>query len=153
MLLRTIGLPWVMGAALVMTVAGCTTIPASQGTDSADAVLPVPPDRVRAAVIDVLTADGYMVREHGEDGRILTTGYREEIDNPWDWLLRSRFGVGRSLVVATIAPEGEAGTRLTMQVTYEAKNRIWDSWSEAPTPLRQAAETNVRLVKNALGLL
>jgi hypothetical protein len=138
---------------LAMTVMGCSTLPTSQGSDTAESTLPVSQDKVRVAVIDVLTAGGYTVREEDGQGRVLATGYREEIGGPWDWLLRTRFGVGRSLVVATITPEGEAATRLTMQVTYEAKNRIWGSWSEAPTPLPQAAETNVRLVKNALGIL
>ena len=138
---------------LTILMLGCSAPPVQRGSDTAEATLPVPADKVRAAVIDLLTANGYAVREEDRDGRILTTGYREETDSTWDWLLRTRFGVGRSLVVATVTAESETATRLTMHVTYESKNRIFDSWSESPPPLQHSAENNIRLIQNSLGVL
>jgi len=131
---------------------GCATTSAPATPDSAEATFPVAFDKVRAALIDILTTNGYTVHEETHDGRILTTGYREEI-SMWDWLLRTRFGVGRSLVVATLTHEDEAATRVAIQVTYEEKNRIWNTWKEASPPLAFSAENNIRLVRNALGLL
>lgn len=137
---------------LAFTLLGCATAAAPQGSDSAEATFPVAFDKVRATLIEILTANGYTVREEAHDGRILTTGYREET-SMWDWLLRTRFGVGRSLVVATLTPEDETVTRMAIQVTYEEKNRIWNSWNAAEPPVAFSAENNIRLVKNALGLL
>ena len=139
--------------AVTVLMLGCAATPAQHGSDTAEATLPVPADKVRVAVIDLLTANGYEVREEDREGRTLTTGYREETDSPWDWLLRTRFGVGRSLVVATVTAESETATRLEMRVTYESKNRIFDSWSESSTPLQHSAKNNIRLIQNALGIL
>jgi hypothetical protein len=140
--------------ALLLLSAACSSKPAiPQPSDVAEASLPAAAETVRAAVVETLTANGYEVREDDRDGRILTTGYREEIAGPWDWLLRWRFGVGRSLVVATVSPEGESDTKLSIRVTYESKNRIFDSWTESTPPLQLSAENNIRLVQNALGLL
>jgi hypothetical protein len=138
---------------LVFLFAGCSTPQIPQGSEMAETSLPVPIEKVRTAIIDVLTVNGYTVQEHEGDSHILTTSYRREIDGPWDGLLRWRFGVGRSLVVATMTPESESETRVSMQVTYEAKNRIFDSWIEATPPLQVSAENNIRLIRNALGLL
>src|SRR5574341_25902 len=139
---------------LFLLIPGCSSTPAvPQPSDTAEVTLPAPAEKVRVAVIELLTANGYAVREEERDGRILTTGYREEMDSPWDWMLRTRFGVGRSLVVATVTPEGETATRLTMRVTYESKNRILDSWTESTPPLQHSAANNIRLIQNALGLL
>jgi len=138
---------------LACTLPGCATTSSPQGSDSAEATLPVASDKVRATLIDILTVNGYTVREEAHNGRILTTGYRDETDSLWDWLLRTRFGVGRSLVVATLTPEDDAVTRVAIQVTYEEKNRIWDTWNVAQPPVAFSAENNIRLVKNALGLL
>ena len=143
---------WIV-LALALLLVGCSTPPAPQVSETAESTLPVSAEKVRAAVIEVLTANGYLVQEHDGGGRILTTGYRREMDGPWDGLLRSRFGVGRSLVVATVTPESETVTRVSMQVTYEAKNRIFDSWTEGTPPLQISAENNIRLIKNALGIL
>jgi hypothetical protein len=140
---------------LLLLTPGCSSTQAvSQPSDTAEASIPAPAEKVRAAVIEILTANGYAVREEERDGRmIVTTGYREEMDSPWDWMLRARFGVGRSLVVATVSPESETATRLTMRVAYESKNRILDSWTESAPPLQHSAANNIRLVQNALGLL
>ena len=138
----------------ILVFLGCaSTAPTTQPSDSAEATFPVAQEKVREALIDILTTNGYTVREEAHDSRVLTTGYREETSGMWDWLLRSRFGVGRSLVVATLTPEEEGMTRLAIQVTYEEKNRLWHSWYAAQPPVAFSAENNIRLVKNALGLL
>jgi len=147
------GMARMMGMVLGLMLLGCAASSTTQASDSAEATFPVTQDKVKAALIDILTANGYTVREEAHDSRVLTTGYREEISNMWDWLLRSRFGVGRSLVVATLTPEEEGVTRLAIQVTYEEKNRLWTSWYSAQPPVAFSAENNIRLVKNALGLL
>jgi hypothetical protein len=140
--------------AAVVLLLGCAgPNGALSGSDSADATLPVEPQKVRAALIEILTANGYTVHEEESNGRVLTTDYRDETDSPWDWMLRRRFGVGRSLLVATILPEETTMTRLSIQVTYEEKNRIWHTWRAAPPPVPLSAENQVRLLKNALGVL
>lgn len=121
------------------------------GADTIEAVLPVPADQVRQVVIDVLTADGYDVVKN-DSGR-LTTGYRRETQSPWDWMLRWRFGVGRSWVVATITPLSEESTRLALHVSYEGKDGMFTAWEASPTPLPQSAANHLRLIKNALGVL
>jgi len=148
-----LGMPPIIGMLLGLMLLGCASTSTTQASDSAEATFPVAQDKVRAALIDILTTNGYTVREEAHDSRVLTTGYREEISNMWDWLLRSRFGVGRSLVVATLTPEEDGVTRLAIQVSYEEKNRLFDSWYAAQPPVAFSAENNIRLVKNALGLL
>ncbi len=121
------------------------------GADTIEAVLPVPADQVGGAVIDVLAADGYDVDEEDE-GRLMT-GYRREIRSPWDWMLRWRFGVGRSWVVAIVTPLSEASTHLAIHVSYEGKDGIFTAWEASPTPLPQSAANQLRLIKNTLRLL
>jgi len=126
--------------------------------DTAEALLPRPEAQVKTAVLQVLSADGYAIQNNdgqGDDGRdqSVTTGYREEIDSVWDWLLRRRFGVGRSWVTATLRQEGEGATRVTIQVTYEGKESLFSAWREYETPLQQSAQNQLRLLRNALGLL
>jgi hypothetical protein len=135
----------------------CTTTQV-QRTDSVAAILTAPGDQVQAAVIQVLTEDGYTVRHAKRSQRTLTTGYRQEINSIWDWLLRYSFGVSRSRVDATlISEEGpaeeEPATRLTIEVTYQSKDSLFSHWYRTDTPLPQSAANQVRLVKKALGLL
>ncbi len=119
--------------------------------DAIDAILPIPADQVRETVIDVLAADGYDVKE--EDAGRLMTGYRRETRSPWDWMLRWRFGVGRSRVVATVTPTSEATTHLTIHVSYEGKDGMFTAWEASPTPLPQSAANQLRVIKNALRVL
>jgi hypothetical protein len=118
--------------------------------DVADVTLPAAPDDVRMAVIQVLTDGGYEVNR--EDDENLITGYREEMGGPWDWLLRWRFGTGRSRVNALLTPAGES-TRLRLQVQYEGKDGIFTRWEESPTALPQSTSNQLRLIKNALQIL
>jgi hypothetical protein len=126
--------------------------------DSAEALLPKPEDQVKTAFLQVLSADGYTVESHadqGEDSRdtTVTTGYREEIDSVWDWMLTRWVGVGRSQVTAILRQESEGATHVTIQVTYEGKDSLFSAWRDYETPLRQGAQNQIRLLRNALGLL
>jgi hypothetical protein len=116
-----------------------------------DVTLPASADRVKTTVVQVLTDGGYDV--DGKDDQTLTTGYREEMLGPWDWLLRWRFGTGRSRVEANVTPATEQTTRLQLSVQYEGKDRLFTQWEDSPTALPQSAENQLRLIKNALQIL
>jgi len=116
-----------------------------------DVTLPASAEQVKTALIDVLTADGYDVEQ--QNGDLLITGAREEIPGPWDWLLRWRFGVGKSRVEAAITESEMDSARLRLQVFHRSKDGILDGWQDAETPLPQSAANQVRLVKNKLHLL
>lgn len=144
----SITLVLVAGALLI---GGCSSVPVQHAPDIVEEILPVPADRVRQAVVDVLTVGGYDV-EADSNGN-LKTGYREEISGPWDWMLRWRFGVGKSRVEATLTPIQETSTRLTLHVMYESKDGLFVSWEDSPTALPQSATNQLRLIKNKLQLL
>ena len=146
-------LGWLPLIALVLLSAGCASLETPPYADRIQTTLPAPEAKVRAAVVQVLQEEGYRVNGAEEGARVLTTGYRQETDNPADWMLRSRFGTGRSHVEVTFAAEGDTATRLTIAVTYEGKDAVLESWKPYPAPLPQSAENQLRLVKNALGLL
>lgn len=137
--------------ALLMT--GCASSPPAQLINSADTVLAAPLDQVRTALVFVLSTDGYPVRDGRDDDRVVVTGYRQETDGWWDWLLTSRFGVGRSKVEATVSPESEDTTHLTISVSYEAKDHLWSTWQKTTPPPHRDATLQLRSVKKALGLL
>ncbi len=137
---------------------GCASTQGPQPVDTAEAVLPRPEAEVKTAVFQVLSAGGYTIRSDGDQGNdgqehTVTTEYREEIDSVWDWLLRRRFGVGRSWVTATLKQESEGATHVTIQVTYEGKESLFSAWRGYETPLQQTARNQLRLLRNALGLL
>lgn len=138
--------------AMAALVVGCASLGPDQSADTAQAVLPAAPEQVRAAVIQVLEEDGYRVAGVEED-RVLTTAYRREMDAPWNWLYRTRFGSGRSRVDVTLSPQGDQLTGLTIHVTYEGKDGLFESWKPYPAPLPQSAGNHLRLVKNRLGIL
>jgi hypothetical protein len=135
----------------LMGLSACSGVQSPPDPDVVDVSLPASADEVKTALIDVLTADGYDVEQR--NGDTLITGAREEIPGPWDWLLRWRFGVGKSRVEATVAPSGIDGTRMRLQVFHRSKDGIFDGWQDAETPLPQSAANQVRLVKNKLHLL
>ena len=116
-----------------------------------DVTLPAPADLVRTAVIKVLTDGGYEVEREGDE--TLRTSYREEDRGPWDWLLRWRFGTGRSRVNAVVTAADEQNSRLRLDVQYEGKDGLFTRWEESPTALPQSAENQLRLIKNALHIL
>src|SRR5919112_175950 len=104
---------------IALLIAGCTGERSGRLVDSTDAVLAAPLDQVKTALMSVLSRDGYPVRDSADDDRVVMTGYRRETEGVWDWLLRSRFGVGRSKVEATVSPASQETTRLSISVIYE----------------------------------
>jgi hypothetical protein len=138
-------------ALLVIWTSACAGPPIPHEPDVIDVTLPAPADRVKTVVMQVLTEGGYDVDR--KDDESLTTGYRDEISGPWDWLLRWRFGTGRSRVEALVTPASEQSSRLRLNVLYEGKDGIFTRWEDSPTALPQSAENQLRLIKNALQIL
>lgn len=138
-------------AVLVILGSACAGPPIPHELDVIDVTIPASADRVKTAVMQVLTEGGYAVEQKDDD--TLTTGYREEISGPWDWLLRWRFGTGRSRVEASVNPASEESSRLHLNVSYEGKDGILTRWEDSPTALPQSAENQLRLIKNALKIL
>jgi len=137
--------------AAALLIAGC----AGHSTvreDTAEAILPLPPDQVRSALVAVLEADDYSVRE-SEDERVVETGYRKQFDGPWGWLSTARFGVDRSKVNAVMSSEGEDSTRLSISVTHQAKDHVWSAWEHSTAPPHRDASLHLRSLRVALGLL
>ena len=141
----------ILAAAALMI--GCSTTRPAGTSDFVEVVLAASHDRVNAAVIQVLTEGAYEVSEGDRQDQALSTGYRQEIASPWNWLVVHRFGTGRSRVDATILPESQTATRLIIDVAYEGKDSLFFSWSPYETPLPQSAANQLRLVRNTLGLL
>ena len=133
-------------------LAGCASDRASRVLDSTDTVLAAPLDQVKIALIEILSTEGYPVRD-ADDDRVIITGYRRETEGPWDWLVTSRFGVGRSKMEATVSPESQDTTRLTISVLYEAKDHFWSAWRETTPPPHRNATLHLRAVRKSLGLL
>ena len=139
---------------LVASLAACVDCagpPIPHEPDVADMTLSAPADEVRTALIQVLTDGGYDVEQEGDEH--WTTDYREEIPGPWNWLLRWRFGTGRSRVDALLTAADSKTSRLRLQVDYEGKDGLFTRWEDAPTPLAHSATNQLRLIKNALHLL
>jgi hypothetical protein len=138
-------------ALVVMWASACAGPAIPYEPDVIDVTLPASADRVSTTVIQVLTEGGYEIDRKNDEN--LTTGYRTEISGPWDWLLRWRFGTGRSCVEAMVIPVSEQSSRLRLHVRYESKDGILTRWEESPTALPQSAENQLRLIKNALQIL
>ena len=132
---------------------GCATSHIERPPDAMEMVFASPEDYVRRVLLQVLTDDGYPLHRGAESERVITTGYREEMDGPWDRLLVYRVGVGRSRVDATVTPESETSTRVEIRVTYEAKRHLWSSWQDSTPPLQRNATTQLERIKHGLGLL
>lgn len=144
---------WASIITLSALTAGCALLGTPKNGDQVQATLPVSETQMRTAVMQVLQEEGYRVIDGDDGAHVLTTGYRQETDSPLDWMLRSRFGTGRSRIEVTLSPEGNTATHLTIHVTYEGKDGLFEPWQRYPTPLPQSAENQLRLIKNALGLL
>ena len=138
-------------APLLASTLACAGPAMPHDPDVIDVTLPAPADRVKTAVVQVLTDGGYDVDR--KDDQTLTTSYREEIPGPWDWLWRWRFGTGRSRVEANVTPASDQTTRLRLSVQYEGKDGLFTRWEDSPTALPQSAENQLRLIKNALQIL
>jgi len=138
-------------ASLIVATVSCAGPPIPHEPDVIDVTLSAPAEQVRTVLVQVLEDGGYDVEWRNDQN--LTTGYREEIHGPWDWLLRSRFGTGRSRVDALVTPATEQDTRIRLHVQYEGKDGIFTRWEDSPTALPQSAETQLSLIKNALHIL
>jgi hypothetical protein len=138
-------------ASLIVATVSCAGPPIPHEPDVIDVTLSAPAEQVRTVLVQVLEDGGYDV--DWRDDQNLTTGYREEIHGPWDWLLRSRFGTGRSRVDALVTPATEQDTRVRLHVQYEGKDGIFTRWEDSPTAVPQSAENQLRLIKNALHIL
>ena len=138
-------------ALFLMWGPGCASPAIPHDPDIVDVTLPASADKVRAAVIHVLTNSGYDIDR--EDDQNLSTGYREEMRGPWDWLLRWRFGTGKSRVEALVTEATAQSARLRLHVQYEGKDGIFTRWEDSPTALPQSAENQLRLIKNQLQIL
>ncbi|WP_447598981.1 hypothetical protein [Nitrospira sp. Nam80] len=136
---------------LCMWLGACSSVQTVPDRDVINATLPAPTEKVTPALIDVLASEGYDI--DAEDAETLTTGWREEIRSPWDWLLRWRFGVGKTRVEAKVTPVESDRTDITLQVFHFSKDGIFDRWDEADSPLPQSAANQVRLLKNRLHIL
>lgn len=138
-------------ALLVIWASACAGPPIPHEPDVIDVTLHATSDQVTTAVTQVLTEGGYIVDR--TDAENLTTGYREEISGPWDWLLRWRFGTGRSRVDALVTSASEDSSRLRLHVRHEGKDGIFTRWEDSPTATPQSAENQLRLIKNVLQIL
>lgn len=138
-------------ALLIIWASACAGPPIPHEPDVIDVTLHATADQVKTAVTQVLTEGGYRVDRTDDEN--LTTGYREEISGPWDWLLRWRFGTGRSRVDVLVTSASEETSRLRLHVRYEGKDGIFTRWDESPTATPQSAENQLRLIKNALQIL
>lgn len=136
---------------LAALLSACSSTPRPFEPDIIDVLLPAPTDRVKTAVTDVLTAGGYDVE--WADAENLSTSYRDEMQNPWEWLYRWRFGTIKSRVEAKVTPATEQGTRLRLQVLSEGKDGLFTGWEEVQGAVPQRADNQLRLIKNALEIL
>jgi hypothetical protein len=76
----------------------CAGLSIPHEPDVINVTLSAQADRVKTAVIQTLTEGGYSL--YRKDDENLTTGHREKIRDPRDWLLRRHLGTGRSRVDA-----------------------------------------------------
>lgn len=120
--------------------------------DVIDVTLPVPADRVKAAVTKVLAEDDYCCVDW-KDGAQLQAGYREEQPSIWDWMVKGRLGVVRSRAEASVTSETDQSARLRIQVSSEGKRTMFDSWETVAPQVPQSAENKLRLIKNELKLV
>jgi hypothetical protein len=138
-------------APLLASALACAGPAMPHDPNDIDVTLPASADRVKTTVVQVVRDGEYDVAR--KDDQTLTTGYREEMLGPWDWLLRWRFGTGRSRVEANVTLATEQTTRLQLSVQYEGKDGLFTRWEDSPTALPQSAENQLQLIKNALQIL
>jgi len=136
---------------LAALLASCSSQPRPYEPERIDVTLAAPADRVKHAVTDVLTRGGYDVE--WTDDQTMSTGYREEIPGPWDWMLRWRFGTIKSRVEAVVSPATEQTTRLRLHVLSEGKDGLFTAWEDVQSAVPQSGENQLRLIKNELRLL
>ncbi len=136
----------------LLWLAGCTGAGPGEPQDRAWAILPASEAQVRAAILHVLSADGYVVDVQDRTPLTVQTGYRQEIRGPWDWLLTHGVGTGRSWVEAVLETEEAGTTRVTVHVWSEGKEGLFTSWKPDDPPLSQSAHEQLWKVRRVLSL-
>ena len=138
-----------------MSLNACASTPATDVIDTAEAVLSLPASQVRDAAVEILRREGYDIDVEGtqHDSLAVWAGYRREMDSPWDWLLRARFGVGKSQTDARITALDESSSKLTIHVRHESKASMWTAWAPSEPPLSRGAQRYLRLIKHHLQVL
>lgn len=106
----------IIGAFALM--AGCATVPPHPASDTAEAIIPVPVEQVRATAVQMLVDQGYCIQDTNDAARLIGTGYRQEIDSIW-----------------------------------KGKDSLFAAWRPYEASLPQSAGNQLRLLRNALGLL
>ena len=130
---------------------GCSSVQRPVEPDVVDVTLPVPADRVKAAVTKILQDDDYEV--DWKDGSQLQTGYRGEQPSIFDWLVRGRYGVVRSRAEASVTSDSAQSSHLRLQVSSEGKQTFFDSWGPTSPQVPQSAQNKLRLIKNELKIV
>lgn len=138
---------------LLLALTACASAPGSFVQEPVEAVLSLPAQQIRQAVMDILTEEGYQVETSSEATPAMSTSYRRETASPWDWLLRFRFGVGRTQAEARITELTENSSKLSIQVRHESKPTFWNAWAESEAPLAQRPDYYLRLIKDRLQVL
>jgi hypothetical protein len=123
--------------ALTTTLLSCSGVPH-----------PLPTDQIETRLA---TDGGYDVDWKNEF--TLETSYREEIQSPWNWLYRWRFGTIKSRVNASVQAADDRSTSLKLEVRSEGKDGIFTGWDQVPSAMPQSADNQLRLLKNSLQLL
>lgn len=139
----------ILATAVLLT--SCTAAPHPLPNDLIETRLAAPAEKVKTALTQVLTDGGY--DPDWTDEHTLATGAREEMQGPWNWLYRWRFGTITSRVHATVVAVDDQTTALKLEVRSEGKDGIFSSWDQVPSALPQGADNQLRLIKNALQLL
>lgn len=137
---------------LLGLVTGCAEMVAHSGPGTAEAQYAAPRDRVKQAVVKVLTANGYTV-EDDASGAQLRTGYREEIRSVTNWLVVARFGITRSRIRVDLSDGAQQTTLVKLEVLHDSKDGLFSTWGAGDIPLPQSPDTFLRLIQNELGLL
>ncbi|GKS57698.1 hypothetical protein YTPLAS18_12250 [Nitrospira sp.] len=142
-----------VGVTFLTGLAACVAAPSPDSIESAEAIFSLPTSQIREAVVEVWTEEGYDVEVTQHDATAIRSGHRREIDSPWDWLLRVRFGVGRTQADAQITALNGTSSKLAVHVAHESKATFWNHWVASAPPLSNGAERYLRLVKRRLGVL
>jgi len=110
------------------------------------------PDKVKQAVVEVLTNSGY-TDIAWKDGSTLKTGYREEFESVHLWMYRCCWGVVKSRVEASVTPGAGQTTELNLQVFAEGKRTLWEGYTPVKTPYPESSDNQLRLIKNKLHIV
>ena len=106
-----------------------------------DVTLSAQADRVKTAVIQILTEGGYALER--KDDENLTTGHGENrqlaelVAPPTSWCRKPPCG-------CYVNPASEQSSILRLNVLYEGKDGLFTRWEDSATTLLQSAENRSR---------